>query len=259
MTTSWSFNGLDLSTLGAITLLDDYLSSPSRKGGDQNIPKHHGSLFSQKFFDKREIEIGLAIRKDSSILLEEALDTLRKTLLMRGEKTLSNTRADGSVRTAQASVNGSITVKRESYKFARATVQFSLADPFFRSTILTELETDIDESPEEFSIENAGTVEECQPVIALTGPLTNPVISNDTNGCSMTYNGTIASPRIVTIQVINGELTALDDLGNNLISNLEHEGTETHFRLEPGSNDISVTSTSPTTGKVGISFYPPYF
>lgn len=256
--TTWTYDGVDLSTFGSITMLDDYLDLASRRGGNQTISNRHGTIHVPKFYDETEIAFGIAMNYGSAALLEQAFDDLKKLLSSRGEKILANTRADASVRTALASCEGKIQPKRESYKFARVVVIFKLAQPFFFSSVLTEEDVVVDASPKTLVVDNEGTVEKCNPTITLTGPLLNPSILNTTNGVRVTYTGTIASPRVVTIQEANKEIVATDDLGANVIGNLTHEGSEAYMVLEPGTNSLEIEDDTHTTGGVGVAFYAPY-
>lgn len=256
--TTWSFDSVDLSTFGSITLLDDYLDIASKRGGNQTIPQKHGTIFVPKFYEETEIAIGIAMKFASATLLEAALDTLKSLCSPRVQKVLSNTRADGSVRTAMASVEGKLQAKRESHNFARVVVTFKLAEPFFRGSVAVEEEIVMDSSPKVLVVANTGTVEECNPIITLTGPLQDVMIANAENSCSLTYTGTIASPRIVTIQQVDGEILATTDLGANVISNVDHTGSESFLLLEKGDNTLLISDSTHTTGKVGITFYPPF-
>lgn len=256
--TTWLFDSVDLSTFGTITLLDDYLDMASKRGGNQTIPRRHGTIFVPKFYDETEIAIGIAMKYGNSELLEAAIDTLKTMCSSRVERVLSNTRADGSVRTAMAEVEGKLQAKRESHNFARIVITFKLADPFLRGSVLVSEEVTVNASPKILTVVNAGTAEECNPTITLTGPLTDPVITNPVNSVALTYTGTIASPRIVTISEIGGEFAATTDQGTNVIGNIDHTGGESLMRLETGSNPLSISSVAPTTGKVKVEFYPPY-
>lgn len=256
--TTWTFDAVDLSTFGQITELNDYLDTAEKRGGDQTVPNIHGSIFVEKFFSEGEISFGIAILKDNAIALEAAFDELKALLSSRTQKYLENTRADGSVRKVLASHEGKMQVKRESYKFARVVITFKLAEPFFRATSQTVVSEVVDASPTTLDITNPGSVEECNPIIELTGPLEDTVITNTTNGVVLTYTGVIPSPRIVTLQKVGHEYIATNDLGTNVIANFSHQGREAFMVLDPGLNELSITDDNATTGEVQISFYAPY-
>lgn len=256
--TAWLFDSVDLASFGSITLLDDYLDIAGKRGGNQQIPRKHGTIHVPKFYEETEIAMGIAMKYGNAELLEAAIDSLKTLCSARNEKVLSNTRADGTIRTAMASVEGKLQTQRESHNFARIVITFKLANPFFRGSVLISEEVTVNASPKTLTVDNTGTVEECSPVIVLTGPLVNPVITNPANGCVLTYTGTIASPRVVTISEVSGEFVATNDLGTNVIGSISHSGREALLVLEPGSNALSITADTPTTGKVKVEFYPPY-
>ena len=71
--------------------------------------------------------------------------------------------------------------------------------------------------------------------------------------------GTIASPRVVTIQLAaGGDWTATTDLGANVIANVTHSGAPSLFVFNVGANTLSVADDTHTTGTVGFSFYAPF-
>lgn len=257
--TSWSFDGIDLATFGEITLLNDYLDMPSKRGENQVIPFRHGSRFVEKYYGERVVTFGIAIKRPSAILLEQTLDDLKKLLAKRQEKILSNTRADESVRTISVSVEGETQIQRESYNFLRAVIIFKSSSPFFRSTTVTaDNEITVDASPKSMPVDNIGTAVETDPVCILTGPLENVVITNPSNNCILEYIGSIPSPRVVTIQTLNGQFIATDDLSTNVIGNIRHHNSQSLMEFDSGLNSLQVESDVTTTGKVKFVFYPPF-
>ena len=258
--TTWSFGGTDLSTFGKVTLIDNYMDFPPRRGENQVIPFQHGASFVQKFFDQRIITIGITIIGTSASDLETKIDTLMGLLAPRTEQVLSQTREDATVRTANASVDDSIATQRFSDKLAKCVINFTLSSPFFRlSTAISDNTTTINANPKAMTVTNPGTVEERNPTIILTGPLSNTVITNSTNGCVLTYTGTIASPRVVTITTNSlGEYIATNDLGANVIGNITHSGASALMVINKGSNTLSIADDTHTTGTVKISFYAPF-
>lgn len=257
--TSWSFNGTDLSTFGVITMLDDYLDLADKRGEDQVIPYKDGSIFVEKYYSGRTISFGMAIKKSSNETLEDAIDDLKKLLSPRSQKDLSNTRADGSVRTILASMESTLQFQRESYNFARVVISFKCSNPFFRGEDpIADNTTTIDADPKTLTVDNTGTVEETDPIIILTGPLENVIITHPTNGSIFKYMEEIQSPRVVTVQTVNGEYVATDDLGANLIGNVQHEGSFALLVVDTGVNNFEVNSDVTTTGEIQITFYPPY-
>lgn len=256
----WTFAGTNLEDFGRVTLINEYLDLPDRRGDNQMIPFRHGTRFVEKYYDQRHMLFGIAIQAASAQALEEALDDLRALLSPRIEQTLSNTREDGSVRTAQASVDAPFQLQRFGSNKAKLVIDFTLTSPFFRgSSAIADNTTTIDDSPKEMIVTNPGTVEERDPIITLTGPLDNPEITNTENGVSVKYNAVIAGGANVVIQTAaTGEYTAVHSSTGNVIGNVTHEGSAALLVLEPGSNTLEITDGEATTGTVKISFNAPY-
>lgn len=258
--TAWTFNGTTLDTFGKVTVINDYLDVANRRGQNQSVPFHDGSIFTRKYYDERKMIFGVAVYAESAAALETSFDTLRTLLAPRTQKTLSVTLENGTTRTALASVDKSFEAERVSDKIAKIVIEFTMCEPFFRlSTAIADNTTTIDASPHAMTVTNTGTVEERNPTIILTGPLSNTVITNSTNGCVLTYTGTIASPRVVTIsRNATGEYICTDDLGNNLIANITHSGSTALMVFDVGDNTLSITDATHTTGTVKATFYPPF-
>ena len=116
-------------------------------------------------------------------------------------------------------------------------------------------------------ITNPGDVFNDHPVITMTGPLTNPRLSNSLAQApiggapyvQLWYNGTIAAGTTVTIDC--GAFTAFDQAGNSVIGNIAHTGSYFWMMLLPGVNNMAVDNQaggSVGTGSVGITYSPAY-
>lgn len=258
--TTWIFGGTALSSFGKVTLINDYLDFVERRGENIIVPYQHGRVFVEKYFDERKLSFGIAVVGTSASDLETKMDTMRALFAPRTQQTLAMTREDTTVRNAQATVDKALGVERLSDKIARVVVDFTMPSPFFRlSTAIADNTTTINANPTAMVFSNPGTVEERNPTITLTGPLSNTVITNSTNGCVLTYTGTIASPRVVTITTNSqGEYIATNDLGTNVIGNITHSGSAALMVLNVGSNTLSIADDTHTTGAVKISFYAPF-
>jgi phage-related protein len=255
---TWSFRGTALDSLGIVTLVSDSMMMPNRRAENVLIPFQDGRIFVEKQFEQRSMTLGLEIIENSLVNLESKMDTVKALLGRRTLGTLAQTMDDLSVRTIEAEYAGDLNLKRISPQGVRLLLEFIAPDPFFRSSTLFSDTHVIDASPKAYTLTNPGTVDERNPKIVLTGPLSNVTITNITNGVSLTYTGTIASPRVVTIQKIGSDYAAADDLGANVIGNVIHSGSAALFVLEQGANSLSVVDATHTTGSVKIEFYPPY-
>lgn len=260
MATSWTFGGTALTSFGKVTLINSYLDMPTRRGQNQVIPFRHGSIYTPKYYSERSLMFGIAITAATSAALEATFDNMRKLFAVNSTQVLAMTMEDSTVRNAYATVDGEIQPSRVTGTFARVVVSFTLPSPFFRlSTAIADNTTTINASPKAMTVTNPGTVEERDATIILTGPLQNTVITNSTNGCTLTYTGTIASPRVVTISTSStGEYVATDDLGVSVIGNVTHSGASALMVLNTGNNTMSITDATHTTGSVKITFHAPY-
>jgi predicted phage tail component-like protein len=257
--TTWTFGGTALTSFGKVTLINDYLDSAERRGDNQVIAFRDGENFVQKYYNGRKLTFGIAITAASATALETTFDTMRALFAIRTQQSLAQTREDSTVRTSLATVDGTISPERITNTLARVTVSFVLTSPYFRlSTLIADNTTTIDATPKAMVVTNTGTVEERDATIILTGPLQNTVITNSTNGCTLTYTGTIASPRVVTISTVNGQYVATNDLGTNVIGNITHSGSPALMVFNAGANTLSIADATHTTGTVKVSFYPPF-
>jgi hypothetical protein len=61
-----------LTTFGAVTLINDYLGTPTRRGKNQTIPFRHGTVFVEKFYDERVMTFGILMSGATSAAIETA-------------------------------------------------------------------------------------------------------------------------------------------------------------------------------------------
>lgn len=259
MTTTWSYGGTALSTFGRVTLINDYLDMPQRRGEDIEIPFNHGEVFVEKYYSGRTLSFGITLSVTDAATLESTIDTLKSLLAPMTQQTLSHTMADSTIRTIQATVNDLLESDRVASNLMSFVVTFRCSDPFFRlSTIIADNTTTINASPKAMTVTNPGKVTEYNPTILLTGPLTNPVITNSTNGFVLTYTGVISAGHTVTIGKTSGAYYATHSVSGNVIGNVTHSGGAELMRLNVGNNSLSITSSVTTTGTVKVSFYAPF-
>jgi len=260
MTLAWTYGGTALSTFGKVTVIEGFLDFPDRRGSNQIIPFQHGEMHAGKYFNSRQISLGMVITGTSAADLEETMDDLRALIAPRTQQTLQVTRDDSTVLNADAIVDNALMFERITNTLAKIVLVFSLPRPFFRSAdAIPSAPEEINTSPTTFTTNNPGTIEERNPTITLTGPLQNTVITNTTNNISMTYTGTIADGEVVVISTnAYGEYQAVKDGTTNVIGNVTHNGSAALMVLNVGDNNFSVTDATATTGIVEFSFYPPY-
>jgi hypothetical protein len=256
----WSFGGVELDTLGVVTLVSDSLKLPEKRGENLLIPFMAGRAWVEKEFDQRSMTLGLEVIAESIQDLETRMDFLKKFFGRRALGLLRQTLEDLTSRSCYAEYTGDLSLTRISPVSVRMALDFTMPEPFFRSSVLTSDEQTIDESPKTYTLNNPGSAEERGALITLTGPLANPEITNTTNGVSVKYNAAITSGHYVVIGVDSetGEYSATDDLSANVIGNVSHSGSAALMVLDAGDNAMSVTDEVATTGTVKFEFYAPW-
>lgn len=257
MSISWTYGGTALSTFGVLRELNDYMDIPDRRGENIVIPFRHGRQHVAKYFDERKITLGFSIVSATATAQDTIFDNMRKLFAPGTQQVLAQTREDSSVRNANAVVEAPMQVERINQVFAQVVVEFTLAEPFFRSSVSsTDNTTTISSTDTTMTVDNIGTVEERDATILLTGPLANITISS-TDSVTLTYTGTIASTDTVTIGTLNGEYYATHSASGNVIGNVTHSGSSALMVLQPGTNTLHVFVTT-TGGSVRFTFYPPF-
>jgi hypothetical protein len=105
-----------------------------------------------------------------------------------------------------------------------------------------------------------------QPIITITGPITDPTITNVTLGVSIDLDITLGSGETLTIDTRDGAKSIIDQTGANRISALTATSDLARFRLAPdpeapsGANEITVSGTGAAAGitSVTITYYHRY-
>lgn len=104
------------------------------------------------------------------------------------------------------------------------------------------------------------------PIIIITGPITNCVITNTTTGDKLDLTGiTLNAGTTYTINCRPGVKTVTDQAGTNKIADLTDDSDLATFSLEAdpealgGNNGISVTGSAATTAtEIYVQFYSRY-
>jgi phage-related protein len=249
----WTFGGTRLADFGAVTELDAYLDMPAKRGDNILIPMAHGRVWVPKFFDQRIVSFGIEISADDVPALEQKMDALKALLGSRVQQALVNQFCDGA-RSAGAEVLNALGVTRDPDPLvAKVVIDFLLADPFFRSSVLTTKTFTAASSP--YTLNNPGTAEERFAIITFTGPLSNPIVTNTTNGVVLQYDAVLAAGSdIVTVDCEH--FTAVDETAANVVGSIVHSGDTAFMTLAPGDNVMTLAGAG--GGSVQIDFYPPY-
>ena len=251
----WGFGGTWFNLAGAtnVTDISSALDLPPVKGSNADIPMREGKYALIKDFDQRMVTLGMALQGTSIRDFETKLDALKLLFGKRTRQYLQRTLEDSSVRRALAEVN-KFDVKLTSPISAKMTVDFVLAEIFFRSTIQTSDTQVISASPTLYNLTNAGNAAERAAIVTFIGTLDYPKLTNLTNGVYVGFNGAIAN--LVEVVVDCGAFTCKQGT-TNYLNKLVHAGDAYFFKLEPGVNSLKV-ETNTLGGSVRIQFYPPW-
>jgi hypothetical protein len=200
---SWTFGGVRLSSLGAVTELDSYLDLPAKRNENAFVPQVDGRFHAKKFFDQKTVSFVIEVTAEDIERLEIKFDTIKQLFGSRSQQYLQYWSPTG-IRRAYAEVVAPLLVARDTDALvAKIAVDFLLADPFFRSNILYELETTIDASPHAYDPDNDGTAEVRDAIITFTGPSEHPKIEHQTSLVSVQYNNHLIADDFVVIDCRN--------------------------------------------------------
>lgn len=165
--------------------------------------------------------------------------------------------------TAQAELAGTMQPAMSGRTKADASVDFLLADPYFYGAQQAAALPYNTAS----ALQNLGdaAIGRGQPpglggvpfTLQLFGPLTNPTVTNSTNGVSVSISTTIATGHNITLDVLS--YTAYDDAGASHLGQVTHAGARPWMLLARGLNTLKLTSTNGAdTGACVVTWQPPY-
>lgn len=120
----------------------------------------------------------------------------------------------------------------------RFTIPLIAADPTIYT--ITEVDTTVYDGGTAVAVSNGGNAESF-PVIEVYGPFDNFVITNETTGLEVIYDGDlIGSGHHAEISMYN-ETIYKDGSGANLLGDIDITDTD-FFALEPGTNELTLST-----------------
>lgn len=252
----WKFGETEFTLAGATNVVDlsGALKLPSVRGDNPEIPMREGRPHIEKLFDQRVVTLGMQLVGSSISDFETKLDALNLLFGNRARQYLQRTLAGGAVRRAWAEVQ-KCDVKLDSPASAKITVDFLLAEPFFRSTTQVNVLQTANTLMTTFALTNPGTAPDRSAIITFTGPLSYPKLTNLSSGVWVGYNDAIDTGVQV---VINTPAFSCKQGATSLLSKFVHSGDAYAMLLAPGANNMQL-DTAVTGGSVRIQFYPPNF
>jgi hypothetical protein len=195
---------------------------------------------------------------------EANMDLLKSTLRLGAVSQHSVTRRlfapDGTLttRTFQGEVANSIPFSHEEndwWPSAKLSVDWLCADPYWYGPQVTINAT----PPQNQTHNNVGTMEAMRMIILLSGPLTNPIITNKAYlpDISLRVNKVLGAGDVLTLDTEN--FTATDQNMNNVISSVVRANAREWMKFVPGNNPLVFGSDSGAdTGTFQIVYQPAY-
>jgi hypothetical protein len=263
-------DGLELTTyryqVRAVAGLD---SHPDVRGSDIEIPNLPGRRPLPRVDDTRLLAYALWITDtdaDGNLAATEPardaqyranLELLHARLGIRHRLvTLQRILGDGRTLTATGWSLGLEELEHPVRKELKgATARIQLPDPYFYGTTLTEAALAIAASPTDWAWVHPGTARGHRARFEITGPASNPRITNQTTGYYVEALVTLGAGEKLTI---DGEAFTADVDGANAIGAVRHSGGFAWMAIDPGSNAMRLTSGA-TGGTLTATFEPPYY
>ncbi len=279
----WSIDGVSLHEYGwnVATVGGSRYDIPVRRGNNITLAKRPGQIFRPgKVADSRTVELIMwvlgvdpvtgASVADPTLRWNDSWEYLRRlvwkpsgtqvNLTRRWNLTVNNVKTLVSA-TAKAEISDSMAPTMTGRHRADFTMRLLLADPYFYG----------DQQEVTFQVGQTKTIHNPGSDIAafgffdvdLTGPLVNPVVTNNSFNLPVKvgFKGTI--PAGVTVRFSIPGFTVRTVVGYeiigivNLVGNLVTSGARFWMGLAPGNNDLTFTTAS-GTGSALVRFRPPY-
>lgn len=260
----YAFGGLSFNTLARhVTELDGEGLRPVR-GGNTVIPGLGGRRWARKSDDETRFgltlyigafdEDGEPMSASGAVDCQSNIDELLAKLgaSRRVVLPLVHTLPDGSTLTTQAEAID-CKINRLSDEAAIAVVDFLLHDYWYSSTIVDGPRAIAAETS--WQLEHPGTVRGWKMQLEWTGPISNPRLTNDTNGVYVEALVTVGAGELLTIDC---EAWTASLNVDNAIGSIVHEGDFPFMVLEPGLNNLRATATA-YGGTLELTFKPPHY
>ena len=258
MKQTWRYSDVNLccETWNVEKVLDG-IGVPDTRGENTLVPFQRGRRPIKKMKDHKTIILAMWVRginpdnplEISSEWLEKNKDRLTKLFGSRGLHVLERTLPGGEKREALAEVIVPINFLNETKTSARFTVEFLIPAGIFTGP------TDVTYTLSAADLQHAGTAPQDSMTITMTGPLVNPKLENKTNDIWLQYLGTLVTGESLVIKTADYSVTKADQ---NMIPAFRHGGDASWFILEPGANELELT-TDGAGGSVTIAFKPAYY
>lgn len=256
----WDVDGVSLQTYAQNieTLGGGRTAPPPMRGDDLVIPYKTGQRYMKKRADSRSLPLAMWVRGTDPDgvspstgaakrqLMDENWRVLRNLLFQPGKQFVLRKRftIGGVVKTAvaMAEYGGGLEPSFVGRFAAKFTVDLQLADPYFydeaytSTTLVTGAQT----------LTALGDVPTEKILVNIAGSRNQPKIRNSTLGIETTYNDSLNSGDALQLDVDQYRALYTPNGGTQQKRNTKivHAGDPQWLRLQPGANNLVVSSTS---------------
>lgn len=255
-TESWTVDGVDLSTVAYdITSRDGMDTVPAVVGANVAANQSHGERWVRKYFTaaRKSLIMWVSSRDRNTGIDGTTLDEKRQNLdanidfltllFARRNKLLEvkRTLSDGSIRVAQAEVVTALDPVLVGLAHGKFAVELYIPEGFWRdenpSTLLS--------SGPGANLVVTGAATATAPMqdleYRITGPATNPRITDVESGSYFQYNGIVAAGAVLYVH--NSTMT----IENGVLGNMIHVGETNWVTLYPSINGVLIGFTASGT------------
>ena len=260
----WTFDGLDMSSYAyhvrSVQGADDV---PALRGDSVPRTGLPGRVDLGGLLDSRLVTLTMFVSPLSAAGVApvdqrdgvlDNVDALKQTLdPHRGQKTLAQLMPDGTTRSNLARVRTLANfTKMVGGRAVVLAVTLELADPYWYGASTTGPgSVSVSASPTAFTFNNTGLIAGHRTAFDFTGPVTNPRLTNLTNGAWFEVEAVVASTKHLVVDAY--AFTAVND-GTD-VSGAVTQGSQYPFmELAPGNNSMQVTADA-TGGSLLVTHY----
>lgn len=260
-----------------ILSVDGLESLPGIRNQDDNRGYHDGMFTGRDFLSGRTISIIFNTFGDSNGSAQTNYNTIQQTLLPQTQGTtplyFKFPNSPTSEQFIQARVRSLRTTVDPNYTYGYITsqVEFFCPDPNYYNNNLQTANMLISpalgrtynrqfnytygggSSTVTTTIQNIGWAT-TYPIITINGPITNPIVGNQTSGNTLYFTGTYSSSDILQIDLYNQLITLNGAPARNLLI------SGTWFDAPPGNSQFFFTGTGTLAGttQATVSWYSAY-
>jgi hypothetical protein len=230
-------------------------SLPPLRGSNVALSSRAGAIWLPKLHEPRHITLELLIFDPGGgehELIRRTVEEFATLFARATQDTLTHYEPDGTIRTAQAQVEAFVPVDTSGIGIVwSCSVDFLLSDVYLYGPNITDAARAIPASPTTFTFTHPGIVRGMRITLDLLGPITNPRLTNVTNGIYVEALVTVAPGTHLVIDAVNA--------GANAIGSIRHSGSRELMFFEPKANLLSVTGSA-MTGATALTttFSPAY-